>query len=1012
MSNRLKDIVASLLFGGQAVDSTGDALSVQIDSHGLIYFSSHEAVGGLKKGKGGATALMQTVVLQMLCEQGDAEEIPNGYRIDSAVVAALDDDQSNLLQLTGRVPYSFVLNINGHAKLSSFKVLMFVIVDGQERPFQRKGPFVSLGTKLSYRLTPPELLAIEAIEHHQQLPPEAMGETENLRLMALLQTAKRSGMNLDLRSFSNLDVVVPKNIGVIATRLPDGSLELCPSLGDGSTPDQLEKRWSQLDVNKDQGVLRINNRIVLMDDQKMTAIREVLGNKRIPANKVEEFIKTPSAFLDASIVNLDLGFSLRVSGVGKLQHMDFGTLDSIKRDWFATDSKSSPPEVLQSHIFCTEELDAFKQKLKIAIDQGAESVEYQDQQIDVSDLDRVEQILDAIEKSFTRLSDRESIPDASAPKKEKVTVLLKDAGEISQTLLEKSRGAFVHQEAGYSNVLRTPYPHQKDGIDWMLNLLSKSLKDDHGDLYRLQGALLADDMGLGKTFMALVVFGEYLEIVKKNGGTQKPVLVVAPLSLLENWEQEIQKTFKHHPFRDVKVLQSGRDLDEFRVRGSDRESVQVATMLDDNGVLDESNIRYALQLGSSAGTNRLDLDRRLVLTTYQTLRDYQFSLCVIDWGVVVFDEAQNIKNPNTLQTRAAKGLKADFKLLATGTPVENSLGDFWCLMDTAQPGLLGSWEHFRDKWITPITQASEEDRYQIQLEVGASLRDAVGSFMLRRIKEDQLPGLPQKYIRSAFAPTNGQNPNLQRVPELAAVMKGVQLQAYDAILDQYRIMKHSTDIPGHALIALNQLRKVSLHPRLTDNSIYSVDNSDAARRVIAESAKLKIMLDQLDHIRTCGEKVILFLITKQLQRALKIWLEKVYGFDIHIVNGDTAAVQKRSDVQTRKKLIEQFESVKGFNIIIMSPVAAGVGLTVIGANHVIHVERHWNPAKEAQATDRVYRIGQEKNVFIHLPAAIHPQYSSFDENLDKLLSGKLIIKDAVVTPEVVEESEMIKSMGL
>ncbi|MFB2351132.1 SNF2-related protein, partial [Priestia megaterium] len=94
----------------------------------------------------------------------------------------------------------------------------------------------------------------------------------------------------------------------------------------------------------------------------------------------------------------------------------------------------------------------------------------------------------------------------------------------------------------------------------------------------------------------------------------------------------------------------------------------------------------------------LDMDRRLVLTTYQTLRDYQFSMCVIDWGVVVFDEAQNIKNPNTLQTRAAKGLKADFKLLATGTPVENSLGDFWCLMDTAQPGLLGSWQNLRDRW--------------------------------------------------------------------------------------------------------------------------------------------------------------------------------------------------------------------------------------------------------------------------------------------------------------------------
>jgi hypothetical protein len=98
--------------------------------------------------------------------------------------------------------------------------------------------------------------------------------------------------------------------------------------------------------------------------------------------------------------------------------------------------------------------------------------------------------------------------------------------------------------------------------------------------------------------------------------------------------------------------------------------------------------------------------------------------------------------------------------------------------------------------------------------------------------------------------------------------------------------------------------------------------------------------------------------------------------------------------------------------MIMSPVAAGDGLTVVGANHVVHLERHWNPAKEAQASDRVYRIGQKKDVHIHLPAVRHPQFDSFDVHLDRLLRGKLMLKDAVVTPEAVSESEMIQSMGL
>ncbi|WP_241235203.1 helicase-related protein, partial [Pseudomonas aeruginosa] len=114
----------------------------------------------------------------------------------------------------------------------------------------------------------------------------------------------------------------------------------------------------------------------------------------------------------------------------------------------------------------------------------------------------------------------------------------------------------------------------------------------------------------------------------------------------------------------------------------------------------------------------------------------------------------------------------------------------------------------------------------------------------------------------------------------------------------------------------------------------------------------------------------------------------------------------------QRQQIAEFEAKSGFNILIMSPVAAGVGLTVIGANHVVHLERHWNPAKEAQASDRVYRIGQTKPVFIHLPAVTHPQFDSFDVHLDRLLRGKLMLKDAVVTPEAVSESEMIQSMGL
>jgi SNF2 family DNA or RNA helicase len=1008
--NRLKSTFSSLIFGEKYMFHVGDELKKHADSTGLILFAEPAVMKQLRLGQGDPTQLMQTIVLQMLQEQGAADELPNGYRLTSDVVAVLDEDQADILQLPPLFKGAFKTRIKGHTRKPSFSVQIDAVLDGEEYPFQRKGPYISLGEKF-YRLTPAELLALQALDNHQALPPESRNESENLRLMALLQTAQRSGMKLDLSNFKTLDVVVPDGIGVIATKLPDGSLELCPSLGDGSTPDQLDTRWSQLDLNREGGVLRVENRMVLLEPEKMAAIREVLGSKRIPADRVEEFFETPSAFLDASLVNLDLGFSLRVLGVGKLQHMDFGPLDDKKRDWFATSARPQPPESLQKAIVCEEELDSFKQKLMAAKSQGAGSVEFNGDLYDISDEHKVDEVLQKI--SLEIQQNAEAAPKETPDEvqiKQQVTVLLREADEISQSLREKAKATKNTQEPDWSSLLRTPFPHQKEGIDWMLGLLTKSLQDDHADMYRVQGALLADDMGLGKTFMTLVLLGEYLRLQKQAGQTQKPVLVVAPLSLLENWEQEITSTFKKSPFRDVKVLQSGRDLKEFRIQGAERESVQLAAALDENETMSESDIRYALQIGFDAGVHRLDMDRRLVLTTYQTLRDYQFSMCVIDWGVVVFDEAQNIKNPNTLQTRAAKGLKADFKLLATGTPVENSLGDFWCLMDSAQPGLLGTWQYFRDKYITPSTKASEDERDEVRRRVGADLRDAVDGFMLRRIKEDQLDGLPQKYIRTGLDAAGNQN--VQVVKDMAAIMKGEQLAAYDAVLDGYREQAAVSDMRGQALTALHQLRTVSLHPRLHESKALIVSGQKQAREVMSESAKLTVLLRQLDDIRSLGEKVILFLVTKQMQRLLKLWLDQIYGLNIHIINGDTAAVQTKSDMLTRKGMIEDFEAVHGFNIIIMSPVAAGVGLTVVGANHVIHVERHWNPAKEAQATDRVYRIGQTKDVFVHLPAALHPEYDSFDVNLDRLLNSKLMLKDAVVTPDVVSEAEMVKSMGL
>jgi len=947
----------------------------------------------------------------MLQEQGIAEQLPNGYRLSSCDAAALDNEQANILGLPERYEGLFESYVTGRTGGGAFRIDLNIQKEDKSLPFSFKGPILRVSDNETYLLDPPQLLALESLKQHANMSSTQRSEAADLRLLAKLQTAQRSGMKVDLSHFDKFEIRVPDEIGVIATQLPDGSIRLCPSFGDGSSPEMLDKRWGQVELTEDNGVLRVHNKIVLFEPDRMNAIREVMQNRNIPKDRVGDFLRTPSAFIDASLVNLDLGFSIRVLGVGALKHIDFGADDAIKSDWFSADGVPESIGLIEHLIESDEDLRNLEDKVASARAQGAETINFEGHLLDISD-DKANAA--AIEKTRERLATRNQKAEKEADVKEKsvtATVILKELEETASNLLERANAAGKDHSIDWERLARTPFPHQVEGVAWISGLFKAARSEPKTDPYRLQGGLLADDMGLGKTFMTLAAMGEYLS---KHDDTAefdaKPILVVAPLSLLENWEDEVASTFKTTPFRDIVVLQGGRDLKKYRIKGADRESKQLAELLENGQIIHEAEVRYALHIGPEAGPNRLDMNRRLVLTTYQTLRDYQLSLCMIDWGLVVFDEAQNIKNPNTLQTRAAKGLKADFKLLATGTPVENSLGDFWCLMDTAQPGLLGNWQTFRERWIAPIASASAEDNLSVRLQVGAELRAAVGSFMLRRVKEEQLQGLPEKVIYSGVR--QPKNSLIVSDDSLSEEMRGVQLSTYDQALQHYRESALDDGKQNAALTTLFKIRQVSLHPRLSKEMDLVSDSAASARAIMHESGKLQSLLRTLDSIQSQGEKVIIFLITKKLQALLKLWLNQIYGLNISVINGDTTAIQRSQNQLTRKGLIEEFEATAGFNILIMSPVAAGVGLTVVGANHVVHLERHWNPAKEAQATDRVYRIGQTKNVNVYLPSVTHPKFDSFDVHLDRLLRGKLVLKDAVVTPDIVSEAAIIQSLGM
>lgn len=1004
--------VLQRLRGKQQGDGvTDEGFLTKLDSLGMIFYMEQERFDALCAGQIRGLATVQLIALRMLEEEGLAEAFPNGFGTDSSTIVSLDNDAGAILCLPPDFPGRFSLRIDGHTRHPGFRVSLRTYMEGRECIATRAGPLLCLGDHEQYRLNAAELAAFESVERHQELAAEQRTEAANLAVMAKLQKARQGGMAIDLGPFDTMQVGVPDNVGVTAEMLPDGSLQLTPSLGDGSAPEALNKRWHQLDLDNGRGgAVRVGERIVLLEEERIEAVKEILSNRRIRPDQVKEFLATPSAFLDASLVNLELGFSVRVEGIGKLVHMDFAQPTDDRPDWFALDGALEPPQAIATFVATLDDLKQFEQKVTAAWGQGAQVVEHERKHFDISDQDEVrgelERVRYKLESGQADPPEEKSQPD---PEGKPIGLVLKQSDDVRAELRDLADAAELSLPVDTSNLARSPYPHQLSGIEWMARLIGAASSASKDDLYRLQGAILADDMGLGKTMMGLVAINQYFLMQEHLGEQCKPILVVAPLSLMETWADEVDATFRESPFADTVILQSGHHLHKYRIKGVTRESSQVAD-LEEGELLNDDAVRYALYIGADAGTRRLDRERRLVITTYQTLRDYQFSLCRVDWGVVVFDEAQNIKNPNAQQTRAAKGLRADFKLIATGTPVENSLADFWCLVDTAQPGLLGGWPEFREQWVKPIQNCDERIRDEIRTRLGQQLRDAVGPFMMRRTKEDELTGLPRKVIRSALSPPN--DGVHVHAPELAAIMTDHQLKTYDDVLDSYKKDRATQDMRGRALDVLRRLRGASLHPDLADE-IHLVPNSpDQARDFMCRSAKLKVLLEQLERIREKQEKVIIFMVTKRLQRLLKLWLDSILGLNVSVINGDTSAVPKKKDVRSRRQLIAQFEAVEGFNVLIMSPVAAGVGLTVVGANHVIHLERHWNPAKEAQASDRVYRIGQEKPVFIHLPASLHPRVDAFDVHLDRLLRGKLMLKDAVVTTDSVSNSEFVESMGL
>ena len=877
-------------------------------------------------------------------------------------------------------------------------------------PTAIEGPFLKITEKQTYTLTPEQHDIFLGLKEHQESPQR---EYDNLKIISLLQTAQKKGVKISLAHFDSqkLNVKEVESVSVQAEFDEEGNATLTPYMGQKANNQDINERLGQL--NKENATaLRVNNEILLINPKKMDAVKEIISHRKLNKKEWKQFIETPSAFLDCSLVNLEQGFSARVQGATAFKHAYFGETEDSGINWFEESCKEKsiyPIAKIEAAIKNEQTLEEFKAQLEDSQKTGASELVFLEKAYDLSDSTAIDKTLQKLEnkKNNNQLNIDEELEEEIEKDKKEINA---NAAESSPTILDiKLNDEELDTPADYfkrqiaetlypesllkwGNYLRKPFIHQLEGVRWILGLATNYIKASSP----ITGALLADDMGLGKTFMALSAIDHLYKIDEQNKKEKKPVLIVAPLSLLDNWKAEVNKTFKESPFKSIIILNSSADLNRFKI--GKKETINQTTSPSNTSEDTLSGIRYSLKVGKHYGPNRLDLPERLVICTYETVRDYQFSLASIDWGMIVFDEAQNIKEPNALRTRACKALKADFKLVTTGTPVENSLKDFWCLIDTATPGYLESYQNFRDKYIKPILNSPNDEREDVKISTGQELRTKVGALMLRRLKEDNLTGLPKKQIFVGI-----ENSTETFLPTLQSCMEEEQLKAYERTL--HAAQEKEDAATSNHLKYLRLLKVISLHPRLEGEGAIPTTKGKI-KQILTESYKMQSLINILSDIKGRNEKCIIFTETKHIQRFLSLALTKLFCLPwiIDIINGDTKAISKNKSNPSRIEIIKKFEEHKGFNIIIMSPVAAGVGLTVVGANNVIHFERHWNPAKEAQATDRVYRIGQKKDVNVYIPILHHPNLESFDVNLHKLLSQKTSLKDAVVTTENVKPS--------
>jgi hypothetical protein len=486
-----------------------------------------------------------------------------------------------------------------------------------------------------------------------------------------------------------------------------------------------------------------------------------------------------------------------------------------------------------------------------------------------------------------------------------------DAGKGLKSLLQQLRSPeSISGSLHISQLKATLRPYQEVGAGWLVKLSQLGL-----------GACLADDMGLGKTIQVIAL----LLTLKKSksaakSGARSPSLLVLPASLVNNWKEELEKFapslrchFVHSAFLPVEEMK-----DASLIKGKD-----------------------------------------LIVTTYGMLSRQAWLQRKV-WHLVILDEAQAIKNANTLQSKTVRKLQAHARIALTGTPIENRLTELWSLFDFLCPGLLGNASVFK-RYVKSLDGRSV-DQY-------ASLRALISPYILRRLKSDKriISDLPDKTEVHSYC----------GLSKKQAVLYEASVKQLKAALEKKGgSEQNSIQRRGLVLSYLLRFKQICNHPsQWLGDTQYSPEFSGKFTR-LAELA---------EEISARQEKVLVFTQFRGMTQVLADFLEGCFGRAGLVLHGGTS-------IAKRKSCVDQFQREDGPPFFVLSIKAGGTGLNLTAASHVIHFDRWWNPAVENQATDRAYRIGQKRNVLVHKFVC----KGTIEEKIDAMIREKSALADELL----------------